>query len=220
MKQQTMEKLYAGVMIACFVICLILLISMLVGKPLLQRVYPHAPTMRDTILPPQMQEGEEETPQQPQEDRPAGQTGRLTLTETALQHTLLTALPEEFPVSALEADIEAEGTVELKLEVGRDKLTDYLKQAGMKLSLKEKLFLRLLPKTIEASCLLRLTSGEEGGLALLVPEKLALNEHSIKVAALPQELLDAANSGLQAALEATGLNLGKFVCTDDAIVFS
>ena len=219
MKQQTMEKLYAGVMIACFVVCLILLISMLVGKPLLQRAYPHTPTMRDTILPPQMQEGEGETPKPPEEDRPTGQTGRLTLTETALQHTLLSALPEEFPVSALEADIEAEGTVELKLEVGRDKLTDYLKQAGMKLSLKEKLFLRLLPKTIEASCLLRLTGGEEGGLAVLVPEKLALNEHSIKVAALPQDLLDAANGGLQAALESTGLNLGKFVCTDDAIIF-
>lgn len=219
MKQQTMEKLYAGVMIACFVICLILLISMLVGKPLLQRAYPHAPTMRDTILPPQMQEEEGEPDQPAEEDRPAGQTGRLILTETSLQHTLLSALPESFPVSALEADIAAAGTVELKLEIGRDKLTDYLKQAGMDLSLKEKLFLRLLPKTIEASCLMRLNRSETGGVAVLTPEKLSLNEHSIKVSILPQELLDAANGGLQAALEATGLTLGEFICTDDAIVF-
>lgn len=219
MKQQTMEKVYAGVMIACFVICLILLISMLVGKPLLQRAYPHTPTMRDTILPPQMQEESDKAPQQPQGKPPAGQTGRLILSETALQHTLMTALPEAFPVSALEADIEAEGTVKLKLEIGRDRLTNYLKRAGMDLSLKEKLFLRLLPKTIEASCLLRLTGGEAGGLAMLVPEKLALNEHSIKITALPQELLDAANGGLQAAMEATGLNLGKFTCTDDSIIF-
>jgi PncC family amidohydrolase len=146
--------------------------------------------MRDTILPPQMQEESDKAPQQPQGNPPAGQTGRLILTETALQHTLMTALPEAFPVSALEADIEAEGTVKLKLEIGRDRLTNYLKRAGVDLSLKEKLFLRLLPKTIEASCLLRLTGGEAGGLAMLVPEKLALNEHSIKVDALPQELLD------------------------------
>ncbi len=220
MKQQTMEKLYVGVMIACFVVCLILLISMIIGKPLLQRAYPHTPTMRDTILPPQLQEDEGQDQEEPPKDQTTGQTGSLTLTETALQQTLLSALPESFPVSALEADIEPDCTIELKLEVGRSELTKYLEKAGMKLSLKEKLFLRLLPKTFEAECLLQLTQPQEGGLVLLTPQKLSLNDHSVKVAAIPGELITAANEGLKAALEATGLTLGSFICTDDAIVFS
>lgn len=220
MKQQTMEKLYVGVMIACFVICLILLISMIIGKPLLQRAYPHAPTMRDTILPPQMQEDEGAGEEAPPKDQTTGQTGSLTLTEMSLQQTLLSALPESFPVSALEADIEPDCTIELTLEVKRSQLTKYLENAGMKLSLKEKLFLRLLPKTYEVDCLLQLSQPEEGGLVLLTPQKLSLNDHSVKVAAIPAELITAVNDGLKATLEATGLTLGSFVCTDDAIVFS
>lgn len=218
MKNQTMEKLYVGVMIACFLVCLVLLISMIVGQPLLQRAYPHAPTMRDTILPPQLQEGDGQQ-DAPETDQTIGQTGRFTLTETALQQTLLSALPESFPVSALEADIERDCTIALTLEVTRSRLTSYLEQAGMKLSLKEKLFLRLLPKTFEAECLLQLSQPEAGGLILLSPQKLALNEHSVKVTAIPEELTQALNQGLQAALEATGLTLGGFTCTDDAILF-
>ena len=218
MKQQTMEKLYVGVMIACFAVCLILLISMIVGKPLLQKATPHTPTMRDTILPPQLQEGGGEA--RPEPDLPTGQTGRLTLTETALQQTLLSALPEKFPVSALEADIKADNTILLKLEVGRGKLSTYLESCGMKLSLKEKLFLRLLPKTFTAECLLRLSQPESGGLVLLTPEKLSLNDHSVKPAAIPGELVEALNGGIKATADATGLTLGSFICTDDAIVFS
>lgn len=218
MKNQTMEKLYVGVMIACFLVCLVLLISMIVGQPLLQRAYPHAPTMRDTILPPQLQEGDGQQ-DAPETDQTTGQTGRFTLTETALQQTLLSALPESFPVSALEADIDRDCTIALTLEVTRSRLTSYLEQAGMKLSLKEKLFLRLLPKTFEAECLLQLSQPEAGGLILLSPQKLALNEHSVKVTAIPEELTQALNQGLQAALEATGLTLGGFTCTDDAILF-
>ena len=219
MKQQTMEKLYVGVMIACFVVCLILLISMIIGKPLLQRVYPHTPTMRDTILPPQLQEDEGENKTEPPKDQNTGHTGSLTLTEMALQQTLLQALPENFPVSALEADIEPDCTIELELEVNRNELVKYLEKAGMKLSLKEKIFLRLLPKTLSAECLLQLTQPEQGGLVVLVPKSLSLNDHNVKVSAIPGELITSANTGLKAALDATGLKLGGFTCTDEAIIF-
>lgn len=218
MKNQTMEKLYVGVMIACFLVCLVLLISMIVGQPLLQRAYPHAPTMRDTILPPQLQEEEGEQ-QTPPKDQTTGQTGRFTLTETALQQTLLSALPESFPVSALEADIDRDCTIELKLEIKRNELISYLERAGMKLSLKQKLFLRLLPKTLAAECLLQLSQPEDGGLVLLTPQKLSLNEHSVNVSAIPVDLITAVNQGMKTALEATGLTLGGFTCTDDAIIF-
>ena len=219
MKQQTMEKVYVGVMIACFVVCLILLISMIIGKPLLQRAYPHTPTMRDTILPPQLQEEEGENQMPPSPEQPAGQTGSLTITEMSLQQTLLAALPEAFPVSALEADIEPDCTIELTLEVDRGKLTKYLESVGMKLSLKEKVFLRLLPKTLEAECLLQLCQPTEGGLVLLTPKSLSLNEHKVKVAAIPGDLIEAANAGLAETLKATGLTLGSFTCTDEAIIF-
>ena len=214
-----MEKLYVGVMIACFVVCLILLISMIIGKPLLQRAYPHTPTMRDTILPPQLQEEEAGNQAVPPADQNTGLTGSLTLTEMSLQQTLLSALPEAFPVSALEADIESDCTVELTLEVDRSKLTQYLENAGVKLSLKEKIFLRLLPKNLEAECLLQLSQPTEGGLILLTPKSLTLNEHKVKIASIPHTLIDAVNAGLTETLKATGLTLGSFVCTDDAIIF-
>ena len=175
--------------------------------------------MRDTILPPQLQEEEAGNQTVPPVDQNTGLTGSLTLTEMSLQQTLLSALPQEFPVSALEADIKPDCTIKLTVEVDRSKLTKYLENAGMKLSLKEKIFLRLLPKTLEAECLLQLSQTDESGMVLLTPQSLSLNEHKVKIASIPQKLVDAANTGLSETLNATGLTLGEFVCTEDAIVF-
>ena len=223
MKTETMEKLYVGIMIGCFLICLALLLSMIFGQPATGKIQPHVPTMRDNILQPVEvgetveEPGAEASGAEGQTGDPAAAvTGTYTLTETALQQAMLAAFPDNFPVYALVTDIEPDNTLELEVEVKRGELLDYLEECGVKLSLKQKILMRFLPKSFEAECTLQLTMTEH--LMYIEPVSLTFNDTKVHVENIPESLITALSAGLQGVLDATGIQFSGFTCTDDAIV--
>lgn len=223
MKTETMEKLYVGIMIGCFLVCLALLLSMIFGRPQVGGAQPHVPTMRDEIVQPvevgeQVQEPETPVGQTEGQEGAGGSavTGTYTLTETALQQAMLAALPDNFPVYALEVDVEPEGTLELEVEVKRGELLDYLEDCGVKLSLKQRLLMRFLPKTFEADCVLQMSMEEH--ILYIKPTLLKFHDSKVNVDGIPESLLTAVGAGLQGVLDATGIQFSAFTCTDDAIV--
>ena len=212
MKAKTRERIYLAVTVLCLLLCAVLLLSVLLDRPVFGGfAAEHAPVLRPTALRAVdggASGGQEASAAPP----PAG----LVLTEDALQQLLSERLPEGFPRGTVGVDIEEEGAVGLSMRVRRAELIDYLESTGLRLSFRQSLALRLLPRTLELELSVGL-EGEDGALRL-VPRALELNEEEIDLTGLPTGLFDVVDAALRAALEATGYPFRTLRFTDDAVI--
>lgn len=218
MKKATLEKAYLTIMSVSLICCLLLVGSVLTDRPLFVSAEQHRPVLRTQTI---QTAGEEHfsvefsLPEEEAETFSDTHTGWL-LTEEQLEQTLLSCLPERFPAEKLEIDLE-EPFLCLHFSTTRNALKDYLEDCGMKLSLKQKLALCLLPQQPEAELSLSIL-GCDGGLRLK-PVSLLLGEKEVPLEGLPENVFSAVQSGINAILKAAGVTFDTCTFTEEGLLF-
>ena len=137
------------------------------------------------------------------------------LTEEYLETALADFLPECFPAADLDVDLEG-GLMELSFTMSRGALKDYLKSRGAELSLRQSLFLQMLPRQLEAEAAFAL-SADEGGLHL-APVTLEVGDRAFDLSGLPADVFSAVDEGLNALLQSAGVSFSSAEFTNEGLL--
>ncbi len=178
---------HLAVMTLCLVCCAVLLTSVVTDKPLVAAADVHVPVLRTAA------EAEHQTEQT--EPAAAGTASGFLLTEDDVEQKLADFLPDSFPASDIDAELE-EGLLELSFRMDRADLKTYLTGQGADLGM----LFNLLPRKLEADGHFAL-SADEAGLHLQ-PIRLELGDKAFDLSGLPAGAFAAIDEGLNALLAA------------------
>lgn len=210
MSAKTKERIYLAVTILCLLMCAVLLLSVFLDRPVFGiQAVEHTPVMR-TGLPDS--EAPAETVPLEETMSPDG----LILTETTLASGLRAALPTSFPADSVDADIKESGEVCFSMEIKRRALEDYLKNAGVTLTFRQSLAIKLLPKTFDTEICFLVACTD--GNVVITPLSASVNNDKVSLKALPSGMADVLNAGLSAALKATGYTFTIIQFTEDSLI--
>lgn len=211
MRQFVKEYGYLAVMCVCLVCSAVLLLSVTTDRPLVAIAQEHIPVLRT------QSEGEHEpeiTAQETEETLSGTQSGFL-LTEEYLESKLAEFLPDSFPASGIEAELE-DGLVKLDFSMERSALRDYLKAQGAQLGTKQSLLFQMLPRKLEGEVDFTL-SADENGLHLQ-PVKLELGDKAFDLSALPKTVFSEVDEGINSLLQSAGVQFSAAEFTEDGLL--
>ncbi len=195
---------YVAVMCICLACSSVLLWSVSTGRPLAAVAETHLPVLRATSLP------AEEPPETEVRQTAPAAAGYL-LTEKELEEHLADFLPDSFPASRVEADVE-DGRVELSFAAERAELEAWLKGMGFK----QGLLLKLLPRKPEMKVSF-VPSADENGLHLR-PDSMELGDTAIDLRDLPEGLFSAVDEGLNGLLKSRGVSVSALEFTREGLL--
>ena len=222
MRRVSPDDVYTGVMALCLVCCAVLVGSVLLGKPLAEKRAVHAPVLREVT-------GQTGGPVQPwrpgetggEEPAPEGEAALsqagsgYVLTAEYLESVLEGALPAELREGAVRVTLE-EREVRVTVTAERGALRDYLERCGGRLSLRQSLGLRLLPRKLEAETAFSLRADEEG--LHLSPCGLRLGGKEISLTGLPGEVFSGVDRAVNAVLAESGVQFESCRFTEEGIL--
>lgn len=209
MRHLIKEYGYLAVMCVCLVCSAVLLLSVTTDRPLVAIAQEHLPVLRtqaDGEHEPEVPSAEETL-----SDAPAG----FVLTEEALEGKLADFLPDTFPATDIDAELE-NGLLELSFSMDRSALKDYLKGQGADLGTRQNLLLQMLPRKLEAEGDFAL-SADENGLHLQ-PVSLELGDKAFDLSALPKGVFSAIDEGINALLKSAGVQFSMVEFTEDGLL--
>ena len=183
MTENTKNRLYLAVCIACLLTCLLLIGSIFWEG----RTPPSRPA-----------------PAGPESAQGAGTGGeQMLITEEYAKELLQQHLPEGLPVEGLDVRIGQDGLVTLEGEAVRDGLAGYLEAQGIGLGRQEQLMLSLLPRKFSILAAFSCQSGENGQITV-TPAALELAGKAIDLSLLPSEFLGRLSRSLTGLLSQAG----------------
>lgn len=209
MSTKTKERIYLVITVICLLMCAVLLLSVFLDRPVFGvQAANHIPVLRPitTAEPVAGGSGEGEEALSP---------NGLVLTEKDLAVALQESLPKSLPISDVEADIEPNGRVCLSMDVMRKDFEAYLKKAGVTLSFRQRLAIKLLPKKFEFEACTMIAAAN--GNITVTPLSVSVNDGMVSFNSLPAGILDVLNAGLNTALGTVG-DFTTIVFTDDSII--
>lgn len=211
MRRFVKEYGYLAVMCVCLVCSAVLLLSVTTDRPLVAIAQQHIPVLRT------QSEGEHqsETTMPESEETLSGTQSGFLLTGEYLESKLAQFLPESFPASDIEVELE-NGLLELDFSMERSALGDYLKAQGAQWGTKENLLFRMLPRKLKGEVDFTL-SADENGLHLQ-PVKLELGDKDFDLSALPKTVFSAVDEGINALLRKTGVQFSSAEFTKDGLL--
>ena len=220
MRRFIAEYGYLAVMTVCLVCCAVLLVSVTTDRPLVAAAETHIPVLRTQTARTEEEHAPESAPEMSGEGSAAQETlsgpgAGYMLTEEYLETALADFLPECFPAADLDVDLE-DGLMELSFTMSRGALKDYLKSRGAELSLRQSLFLQMLPRQLEAEAAFAL-SADEGGLHL-APVTLEVGDRAFDLSGLPADVFSAVDEGLNALLQSAGVSFSSAEFTNEGLL--
>lgn len=209
-----------AVMCTCLLCCAVLLVSVATDRPLAASAPLHAPVLRtggtgdvEDVLTAEQPQAEGDAPEEALFRASSG----FLLTGQRLEEELTAFLPESFPVTGLEAELEGE-RLALSFSMERSALRDYLEEQGVQLTLRQSLLLQLLPHTLRAETAFALWADGTG--LHLRPATLTLGEREIGLSGLPEEAFSALDQGINALLQAAGVSFSRMEVTPEGLLLS
>lgn len=209
MRHLIKEYGYLAVMCVCLVCSAVLLASVTTDRPLVAIAQEHIPVLRIQT------EGEHLTETPATEETLSGTQTGFVLTEEYLESRLADFLPDTFPASDMDVELE-NGLVELDFSMERSALKDYLKAQGAQLGTKQSLLLQMLPRKLRAEASFAL-SADENGLHLQ-PVELELGDKAFDLSVLPKTVFSAIDEGINAMLESAGVQFSAVEFTDEGLL--
>lgn len=224
MQSQTKERIYLLVMVFCLLMCAVLLISVFCDLPI-AAIGPanalHAPVMRTGVV-----DGTDLGSVHPGGGggggTPAAAQGPQTteqgvaVTQEYLQVQMQSFIPQSFPATELEVEIEAGGSFELELVMHKDDMKQYLESCGVSMGLKQNLAMGLLPDAMAVEAVLQCTGADRAGVQLSV-EALSVNDKSVEPDFLPANIFDVLSSAINASLAYSGYEWSDVVFADGVL---
>lgn len=222
LRRVTPDEVYTGIMALCLVCCAVLVGSVLLGRPLAEKRAVHAPVLREVTG----TAGGPVQPWRPGENAGTGETAEgeealsqagsgYVLTAEYLEGVLENALPEELREGTVRVELQ-EPEVRVAVTADRSALRDYLERCGGKLTLRQSLALRLLPRKLEAETAFSLRADGEG--LHLSPCGLWLGGKEISLTGLPGEVFAAADRAVNAVLQESGVQFENCRFTQEGIL--
>ena len=211
MRHLIKEYGYLAVMCVCLVCSAVLLLSVTTDRPLVAIAREHIPVLRTQTPGEHVPEAAEP---ETEETLSGTQTG-FVLTEDYLESRLAGFLPETFPASDIDVELE-NGLVELDFSMDRSALKDYLKAQGADLGTRQSLLFQMLPRRLEAQVAFTL-SADENGLHLQ-PVTLELGDKAFDLSALPKTVFSAVDEGINALLQSAGVQFSTAEFTEDGLL--
>ncbi len=209
MNSQRKEQLYLVLMVICLTMCVILLFSVLSGRPIggRQPLPPHTPTIR---LSAQISDIATQLPG-------TASSSSIVISEQQLADGMLSFLPDSFPSDSISADIEVDGTIELEFSASRSDLVDFVESIGGEISLGHKLLMTLLPDELETSIAIKV-EGMENGLLTISLASFELDDNEINAQDVPIQITEIVNGALNSLISLNDIPISEFSFTDDAVV--
>ena len=211
MDVKTKERVYLLVVVFCLLMCAVLIVNMLVGKP--QGGAGVSYERGSAHIPPQQRQMSEVDTQPPGKDH-------MMISEEYFSQMLTQYLPAGFPVSEIKADIAETGKVTLTATAQKGDIEAFLKDQGVTLSAQQSVLFMFLPQTFSFEGAFQCSTGEDGGLLLVVPESISLNGSAIEIAQMPASILDAIGTAANALLVGTDYYFTDISFIDGAIKLS
>lgn len=208
MQSHTKERIYLLIMVFCLLMCAVLLISVFCDLPL-ATVGPyyenHVPVMRITpdvtTVPPPAQL--------------AGSDG-FRVTAEELEGQMKSFIPQSFPTTQIDLDIQQRGAFVAALTVFKSDLKAYLEDCGVSMGIKQRFAISMLPDSLELEVSLLCASTGKNMVQLDI-EQLSVNGKSVDTDFLPSNMFDVLGGAINASLAYTGYDYSDVVFEDGAV---
>ena len=211
MDAKTKERVYLLVVVFCLLMCAVLIANMLVGKP--QGDSGLSSGGGNTHIPPRQLDMSEVDTQAPNKDH-------MMISEEYFSQMLTQYLPKGFPAAEIKTDIAESGKVTLTATMQKEDIQAFLEAQGMAFSTQQNLLFMLLPQVFDFEGIFQCSTGEDGGLLLVVPESISLNGSAIEIAQIPSSILDSIGTAANALLVGTEYYFTEISFIDGAIKLS
>lgn len=142
------------------------------------------------------------------------QTGNITLTEEYIASVMGTYMPQGLPKDNVKVSIWQTGQVYVGAVADRGQLEDLLANY---IGMKEKLFLKLLPRQFELGLTFLASPDGESGLLSFTPQKFTVNGMDLSVDILPIEVTRAISDGINSAILNSGFYFTQIVLKDGEV---
>ena len=142
------------------------------------------------------------------------QTGSVTLKEEYIASVIGGYMPAGLPKDNVKVSIQQTGEIYVGALADRKDLEDML---ASYIGMKEKLFLKLLPRQFELGLTFMASPDGESGLLTFVPKAFTVNGMDLSVDILPTEVTRAISDGINSAILSSGFYFTQIVIKDGEV---